>query len=725
MAVSTDNAFSGPYLANGVTTVFPFTFVAPSASEVGVQVNGVTVSPVLFDVVIAGAGGGSVTFQSAPSDGAFVIPFLNPSFTQDLEFENGSAWLAEPVNEGYDRSALRDQALKRDVERGLTVPMGESGFVLPDLDSRTGKALFFTNDGAASAVSIDDFAAPARAASANAALSAEIATQAGRLFPTIAAGLDATEDGGYFSVPQAGGANDYSILYRRQGAASIEINRYPSAVWVAQQLEFVKITLSPMQFGAVGDGVADDAIPLNDMAAAARALLTANGFASVEIAGGNKLYRTTQSLNFTGLQAWNLKVVNLYILGACTGKAVFDLIGTRGYTFDSVGVWGDKTNRPAVAFQAQRGTPGGFCDNASFKECFTDGWFSRAAVHDYGQETTQWDHCTIYNRDHTARVAIHEGYDAHAMTSDYATTMTGGTSFINKQFLNCDWRYLPADENIASITGISNAANAVITAPGHAFQIGDQAVFQYIAGMPTMPTVIGTVSARTSTTFTVNVDTTARGTFGGSGVAIRRATQSPIYIARTEGFAMRDCYIVAYGQPPIEVAFPDAGFQRIETFVLESILFEGAGQSSSVKFMSGASSKVLGFTLTTYNAHSFGSLLENPNAATVLSLYSPRIESVDPLFENPLANDPSRFAAYGCQITYNSLADVAPYDWAQFTGSIVSIFNGTYTVFGTFGLGSVVMDGTVTASAPAATTVRYMTVTVAGVPYKIKMESVA
>lgn len=130
MAVSTDNAFSGPYLANGVTVVFPFTFQAPSPEEVGVLVRngiGVEVEPGSYTVQQAQDKRGNIVFDVAPAAGLTVTPILEPSFTQDLQFQNGSAWLAEPVNEGYDRAAQRAQALKRDVDRSLKAPIGNDG----------------------------------------------------------------------------------------------------------------------------------------------------------------------------------------------------------------------------------------------------------------------------------------------------------------------------------------------------------------------------------------------------------------------------------------------------------------------------------------------------------------------------------------------------------------------------------------------------------------------
>ena len=208
MAVPTDNAYSGPYAANGVTTVFPFTFKAPAADEVAVQIRdaiGTDVNPGPYSVTINSASGGEVTLDKAPADGLTVVVYLDTDFTQGLQFEDGSAWLAEPVNEGYDRAALRAQVLRRDVGRGLLTPLGESGFVIPQASQRAGKGLFFDENGDLDPITPDDFAEPAQAAATSAQGSAVTADAAAReaagyaasafmadkLYATIAEGIAA------------------------------------------------------------------------------------------------------------------------------------------------------------------------------------------------------------------------------------------------------------------------------------------------------------------------------------------------------------------------------------------------------------------------------------------------------------------------------------------------------------------------------------------------------
>jgi len=142
MAVSTTNAFDGPFIANGVATTFPFTFTALTDADVTVEINGVAVSG--YSVTIAGGGGGSVIFDSAPTSGEIYI-LLDPSFQQLTQFEDGSAWLASAVNRVNDRSALREQRNKRDTDRALKVPLGETPLPMSTLADSDGKALGIVN----------------------------------------------------------------------------------------------------------------------------------------------------------------------------------------------------------------------------------------------------------------------------------------------------------------------------------------------------------------------------------------------------------------------------------------------------------------------------------------------------------------------------------------------------------------------------------------------------
>lgn len=145
MPIGTTNAISGPYYGDGVVVAFPFDFQVLTGDQVAIHIDGVEQSRSSFSVDLAGSAPsvGTVRLSSPPPLGAQVYVALDPSFAQDIEFADGAAWLADPVNRGYDQAALRDQALARDIGRALRLPMGDEAAVLPPADRRKGFYLGF------------------------------------------------------------------------------------------------------------------------------------------------------------------------------------------------------------------------------------------------------------------------------------------------------------------------------------------------------------------------------------------------------------------------------------------------------------------------------------------------------------------------------------------------------------------------------------------------------
>ncbi len=143
MAIDTTDSFSGPYLTNGATTVFPFTFKALGASDISVTLDGAEVDSAAYSVTLNPGPGGSINFFVAPPAGQELFVLLEPVFTQPISFENGAAWLADPVNEVADRAAQRDIWLRDRIMRGLLFPRGEDGLEIPAAAARAGKVLGF------------------------------------------------------------------------------------------------------------------------------------------------------------------------------------------------------------------------------------------------------------------------------------------------------------------------------------------------------------------------------------------------------------------------------------------------------------------------------------------------------------------------------------------------------------------------------------------------------
>jgi hypothetical protein len=138
----------------------------------------------------------------------------------------------------------------------------------------------------------------------------------------------------------------------------------------------------------------------------------------------------------------------------------------------------------------------------------------------------------------TNGVQIAEWWDDNANASAYIQTMTAGAPVLSYISSNGVTPYyttqgtefvplsgLPAGATNTSltITGISKAANASITAT-HAFTSADIGVttvtFHSVVGMDQINTLSGVIQSVTSTTsFTVNINSTNFSTYGSGGVA--------------------------------------------------------------------------------------------------------------------------------------------------------------------------------------------------------------
>lgn len=103
------NAFT----ANGVTTVFNFTFQVLLSSDLLVQVDGTT-KTLSADYSVSGVGnpaGGSVTFTTAPANGAKVILTRNSVLERPIDYQNNGDLRAATVNQDFDRLWLAMQEI--------------------------------------------------------------------------------------------------------------------------------------------------------------------------------------------------------------------------------------------------------------------------------------------------------------------------------------------------------------------------------------------------------------------------------------------------------------------------------------------------------------------------------------------------------------------------------------------------------------------------------------
>ncbi len=150
------------YLANGTQTEFSYPFPVFASEDIAVYLDGAP-QPGGFDVAGAGdTSGGTVTFDIAPQAGVVVTLERRLKLERMTDFIEGGDFSAQAINTELDMLAAGMQQLERDQSAMLRYHDHETpGLVtLPDRAARAGKALGFNGDGDPVAVSLEGSMAP-------------------------------------------------------------------------------------------------------------------------------------------------------------------------------------------------------------------------------------------------------------------------------------------------------------------------------------------------------------------------------------------------------------------------------------------------------------------------------------------------------------------------------------------------------------------------------------
>lgn len=154
---------------NGVTTVFPYTFLILDEEDIKVTVDGV-LKTIATDYTVSGVGnpsGGSVTFMAAPANGTTVVRYSDTILKRETDYQTNGDFREVVVDTDFDRAWLAIRDTSALAQRAMRVPAGETAVTLPAAADRASAFLAFDVAGApiaasgAAAAPVSTFVAPA------------------------------------------------------------------------------------------------------------------------------------------------------------------------------------------------------------------------------------------------------------------------------------------------------------------------------------------------------------------------------------------------------------------------------------------------------------------------------------------------------------------------------------------------------------------------------------
>jgi hypothetical protein len=240
------NVSSGPFLGNGAQTAFAFNFSIIEKHQILVEVDGVALAPLVGYSVVFGDTSGTVTFTTAPADGAQILLMSNPDYVQTSNFDNQGAYNLSTVNLINRRGVIRDLVLKDASDRSLKVPVGATPpppLTTEDAEGRvvgyaSGRFVWVPNNAAAvtadsqiarEAASVAQAAAGTASDDANRAeLAAAVAALSAGIYINEATGRAAVANGVVFAAVGTSGDKAVDIWQRVNAGASTLLRSYPS-----------------------------------------------------------------------------------------------------------------------------------------------------------------------------------------------------------------------------------------------------------------------------------------------------------------------------------------------------------------------------------------------------------------------------------------------------------------------------------------------------------------
>ena len=147
-----NNLSRDQYSATSGQTIFPYTFEIFQKEDVAVLKNSVLLAEGT-NYTVSGVGaenGGNITLTIGATAGDLITIYRNMALERTSDYQTSGDFLAQEVNDDFDRLWLASQQINDSINRVITIPEGDSPSVnleLPASADRAGKVLSFDSGG--------------------------------------------------------------------------------------------------------------------------------------------------------------------------------------------------------------------------------------------------------------------------------------------------------------------------------------------------------------------------------------------------------------------------------------------------------------------------------------------------------------------------------------------------------------------------------------------------
>ena len=190
-------------------------------------------------------------------------------------------------------------------------------------------------------------------------------------------------------------------------------------------------SVSITDFGAVGDGVTNDAPAIN--------AAISSGAKYIEIPVPTVRYKLTQPINMTGAAGVTLKAlgatnVNVPMFLVAHAGVGFDLTGAYDCVLDNIGAEGDAAATPKAMILLARNSTHATAGRHRFINIHSNGKWSVAPVYSYASEENDYYSPWLQNTSAGGKVVVITSSNISALTSSFVTIDKGGQSNVGSHF---------------------------------------------------------------------------------------------------------------------------------------------------------------------------------------------------------------------------------------------------------------------------------------------------